>query len=209
MEEKENSNMVTNEKALKNLSLKDIDAFLDDSDSYFQNGDTEKEAATKMLQHLNPESKEFLIREKIRRAVRRFGEDGLTASEVAELTGIGQKSVYTHLKVLTSLREVYAQKKTKNLKLYFPNGKPLHTVGTMRLDWDDTDWKSNPIFEINLMQGVKDRLFFHILEKKYSILEGETPEGAIMVPLDHLDDFIDSLVKLREKVGGHEHGTTQ
>jgi len=153
---------------------------------------------------LSPDAKELLVRESIRRVIRKYGEDGLTIDEIVELTGHSRSAVKRHLDSLCALREVYCLKKNRKVTLYYPNGKPLHTVGKKRLEWE-SDWRNNPIFEITVNIGPKDRLFLHIVEKKFTILEGETPEGAIMVPLDHLDDFIEALKGLKKEVEGVDY----
>ena len=145
---------------------------------------------------LSPEANELLSREKVRRAVREFGADGLTVEEIAKLTGLTSPTITKHLSKLVGLREVYAQKKNNKLTLFYANGKPLHHLGVRRLDFD------NPIIEVCLAEGPKNRAFYYILEKRYTILDGETPEGAVMIPEDRLDEFIAALQELRSAFGG-------
>jgi hypothetical protein len=148
------------------------------------------------FERLDPESKELIVREAVRQAIRKYGSDGLTVDEIIQLTSHGRKAVQKHLDSLISLREVYSQKRNKKLTLYFPNGKPLHSVSKKRLEWDN----GNNIFEISLASGPKDKLFFHILEKRFSILDGEVSEGAILVPLDSVDALIEGLKELQNEV---------
>ncbi len=184
--------------SLDKLTLEDFE----DLDDTILTDDIGTDAIKKeVLSRLSPDAKELVVRESIRRVIRKYGEDGLTIDEIVELTGHSRSAVKKHLDSLCALREVYCLKKNKKLTLYYPNGKPLHTVGKKRLEWE-SDWKNNPIFEITVNMGPKDRLFLHIIEKKFTILEGETAEGAIMVPLDHLDDFIEALKELKKEVEG-------
>ena len=44
--------------------------------------------------------------------------------------------------------------------------------------------------------------FSTFLEKRYSVLEGETSEGAIWVPIEQLERFIEDLKELKENYGG-------
>lgn len=171
------------------LKLSDIERM----DAPFGDEDVEIELDKDQVKQLSPEVREILTRDKIRRAIRKLGEDGLSVEEIIEITGNDKKTVLKHLAVLEGLREVYSQKKNKVFTLYYPNGKPLHQLGKIRFDWN------NPIFEIYIAQGQKDKIFFYILEKKYTILEGEVSEGAIMLPIDRLDEFTNALRQLRDK----------
>lgn len=98
-----------------------------------------------------------------------------------------------HLRVLEGLREVYSQKKNGKLTLYYPNGKPLHNLGKKRIE------SANSILEISIAQGQKKKLFFYILEKKYTIIDGEVSEGAVLLPLESLDEFVEALRTFREE----------
>lgn len=145
---------------------------------------------------LSPEMRTAFAEESVRRAVKKYGEqhEGLTRDEIAKLTGLTSRTVQKHLDSLSKLREIYSITKGKRMTLYFPNGKPLWSVKTERFEWPPT------IFEVKLAKGPNDKLFFHILEKRYSILEGEKPEGGILLPLEAIDDFIKGLKKIAEEV---------
>lgn len=171
------------------LKLSDIERM----DAPFGDEEVEIELDKGQVKQLSPEVREILTRDNIRRAIRKLGEDGLSVEEIIEITGHDKKTVLKHLTALEGLREIYSQKKNKVFTLYYPNGKPLHQLGKIRFDWN------NPIFEIYIAQGQKDKIFFYVLEKKYTILEGEVSEGAIMLPIDRLDEFTDALKQLRDK----------
>jgi len=158
--------------------------------------DLDLELDEKQRKYLSPETHEILAREKVRRAIRDYGTDGLSIEEIVELTGLERTTITKHLNKLIGLREVYSQKKNKKLTLYYHNGRPLHQLGVKKLDFE------NPILEICIAQGPKDNLFFYILEKRFTILDGEVPEGAVMVPFNRLNEFITALQELRESFGG-------
>jgi predicted transcriptional regulator len=153
--------------------------------------DVEYELDKDQMKQLDPETKEILVRDKVRRSVRKMGEDGLSISEIIKLTGFDRKTVVGHLRVLESLREVYSQRKNGKLILYYPNGKPLHNLGKKRIEYGGS------VLEISIAQGQKKKLFFYILEKKYTIIDGEVSEGAILLPLDNLDEFVEALRTFR------------
>jgi DNA-binding transcriptional ArsR family regulator len=181
---------------LRSMSLTDLGKALSEP-----TGGTEDETDLPLKHtvpgHLSPEAREMLIRESIRQAVKNYGgAEGLTVEEVIKMTGFSRPSVSKHLAALSSLREVFSIKKNDKLRLYFPNGRPLHSVGKVRLD------KVNHIFEISLNQGPRDELFFYVQERRYSLMEGERTEGAVMIPVEHADEFVKALYELKERAGG-------
>ena len=145
---------------------------------------------------LSPEMRTAFAEESIRRAVKIYGEthEGLTVDEIAKLTKLSSRTVQRHLDNLCKLREIYSITKGKRMTLYFPNGKPLWSVGSLRFEWPPS------IFEVKLAKGPNNKLFLHILEKRYSILEGEKPEGGILLPLEGLNDFIKGLKKMTDEI---------
>lgn len=169
------------------LKLSDIERM----DVPFGDEELEVEFGKEHIKHLSPDVREILTRDKVRRAIRKLGEDGLSIDELIKITDLDKKTILKHLEALENLREVYSQKKNKNFTLYFPNGKPLHQLGKKRFEWD------NQILDIYLAQGQKNKIFFYVLEKKYTILEGEVSEGAIMLPMDHLEEFVEAMREFR------------
>lgn len=165
-----------------------------DNDKFYE---TEITKEKRDFNKLSPEMKSVISAESIRNAVKKHGlPDGLTIDEIVELTDLTRKTVEKHLKTLCNLREVYSIKKGKRMTLFFPNGKPLWGVGSKRFEWGNT------IFEVTLARGFNEKLFFHILEKRYSILDGEKPEGGILLPVEGIFEFTKELEKLAKKVDG-------
>lgn len=140
-------------------------------------------------------AKDEYVQERIRQVLFTHGWDGLTASEVGQLANVSEPTARKYLEKLCSIRDAYSLKRKANLTLYYPNGKPLHGYGEYRFE-------SLPhIIELMLAEGPDEKLFFHILEKRYSILEGEKTEGGVLIPVEVVDKLIDSLKKLKEKGG--------
>ena len=158
---------------------------IDKSDEDIQDPDQFKEKYDKTI-----------ILDQIRGIVRQYGEDGIAASVVADMADVTTDTARRHLNKLCSLREVYKQKKNKQVWLYYPNGKPLHGIGTRRIESP----KDDIVFELQLAQGKHDDLYFHMKEKRFSLLEGERTEGAVMFPMDRLDDFISEMNELASEV---------
>ena len=176
-------------KVLK-LSLKDvenIDEPIKDDDFW--------DVTQEDFKKLDPETKKIFIREEIRHAVRKYGSEGLTIDELVQLTNHDKKTIEKHLDSLIGLREIYSQKKNKRLALYYPNGTPLHSVARKIVDMGNT------YFEISPAIGPKDKLFFHVLEKRVSLLDEDKAEGAILIPLENIDDFINSLIEIEQDLG--------
>lgn len=179
-------------KTITSLKISDVEKL----DDLFAQEDINIDLDGEQKKHLSPETNAILSREAVRKAVRDFGEDGLSINEIMELTDLNRSTIEKHLKNLIGLREVYSLKKNKKMTLYYNNGKPLHQLGKKRLD------NGMSILEISIAQGRKNSHFFYILEKRYSILEGETAEGAVMLPMNELDEFITALLELQENYGG-------
>lgn len=137
-----------------------------------------------------------VLQDQVRGVVRQYGEDGISAPVIADMLDITAETARRHLKELCSLREVYKQKANKQMDLYYPNGKPLHGVGTRRIESEGGD----QILELQLAQGKGGELFFHVREKRFSLLEGERTEGAIMFPIEHIDEFFSELNDLTSEV---------
>jgi len=137
-----------------------------------------------------------VVQDQVRGVVRQYGEDGISASVVGDMLDVSTETARRHLKELCSLREVYRQKANKQMELYYPNGKPLHGLGSRRIE----DERGDQTLEVQLAQGKNDELFFHVKEKRFSLLEGERTEGAIMFPLKHLDEFFAKLDDLASEV---------
>jgi predicted ArsR family transcriptional regulator len=136
---------------------------------------------------------ETIALDQVRRAVRKYGEDGITVSEIEEVTELNPKTIRKHLDTLRRLREVYRQKKNKQLHLYYPNGRPLHSFGRKRIESGDT------ILDIQLAEGRGEEYAFHITEKRYSLMEGETTEGAVIFPKSMLDEVFTKLQEFAEE----------
>lgn len=134
-----------------------------------------------------------LAQDKVRRAVRKFGEDGITVSEIIEVTGLARNTVDKHLTRLRQLREVYRQKRDKQTYFYYPNGKPLHSFGKKRIEDGET------ILDIQLAKGKNDGLYFHLTEKRFSLMEGETTEGAVIFPMSALDEVFQKMQEFAEE----------
>ena len=163
-----------------------------ENENFYKSNPHDLKLINEQRKYLSPDARELVTRDTIRRIVKKFGENGITISEIAKLSGLDRKTIQKHLEKLNGLREIYSQKRSGNLFLYFPNGKPLHQIGSIRIG------DENPFLDITITQGQRDSLYFYIVEKGYSILEGEVSEGAVMLPIEKLDYFIEALKELKQ-----------
>jgi len=171
----------------QNPSLLDLGSAIEDPvEEFEEKGDS--------IASFTGEENQSLAMDKVRRAVREYGEDGITVAEIEEVTDLSRKTIRRHLDTLRRLREVYRQKKNKQLHLYYPNGRPLHAYGTKRIEDKDT------ILDIQLAEGKNEDYYFHITEKRYSLMEGETTEGAIIFPKSAFDEVVMKLQQFAEEV---------
>lgn len=149
---------------------------------------------TPSVEGFGDDESDTLAQDKVRRAVRQYGEDGITVSEIMEVTNLARNTVDKHLTRLRQLREVYRQKRDKQTYFYYPNGKPLHSFGKKRIEDGDS------ILDIQLAQGKNDDLYFHLTEKRFSLMEGETTEGAVIFPMSSLDEVFQKMQEFAEEV---------
>ena len=145
------------------------------------------------LKGLSRTAREALTLERVRHALFLNGREGLTASEVAGFATISEPTARRHLDRLCAIREAYSVLRKTNARYYYPNGEPLHGLGKYRVE------RGPHIVETVLARGPEDRLFLHVTEKRFSILEGEKVEGGIMIPFELIDRVSDQMKKLQTK----------
>lgn len=173
---------------LDGRSLLDIGSDFDDP--------VEEIGDTNELDSFTNDENESLALHQVRRAVRKYGEEsGITVPELEEVTDLSPKTIRRHLDNLRRLREVYRTKRNKQTYFYYPNGKPLHSFGKKRIDHD-----KDTIIDIQLAEGKNEEYFFHLTEKRASLIEGETVEGAIILPTSFVDELTEKLEEFREEV---------
>lgn len=151
-----------------------------------------RRSPTSDLNTLSSRSRNLLARDLVRQAVRERPDDGTTVSEVCARTGLAEKTVRSHLETLTKLREVYRHKRSANTVIYFPNGKPMHGIKKERLECSNGD----TLLELHVAQGRRDELFLHVVEKRFSLIEGEVTEGGVIIPLANVPELLKRLEKM-------------
>jgi len=136
-----------------------------------------------------------LNKEVIRRALRKAGMTGATSSEISKITELNVQTARKCLEELCVTREAYKLKRNRTTTIYYNNGKPRHEYGTERIDDGSTS------YEISLAEGADESLLIHIVEKRFTLLEGEQIEGGIIIPINLAAQLIKALDKFQSMVG--------
>ena len=134
-------------------------------------------------------------RDRVRGALRKAGVKGATPSEISSLTGLSTQTCRKHLEELCSTREAYRLRRSKQITMYYINGKPRHDFGVDRVEYSDLS------FEVGLAEGPDETLMLHLIEKRETLLEGEQVEGGVIIPLHLVPKLIEKMKKFYEKGG--------
>ncbi len=129
-------------------------------------------------------------RDKVRGALRKAGMQGATPSEIANMVGINPQTARKHLEELCATREAYKLRRSKQITMYYINGKPRHDFGIERVEY------SNLAFEVCLAEGPDNTLMLHLIEKRATLLEGEQIEGGVIIPLDLVPKIMEKMKKI-------------
>lgn len=147
---------------------------------------------TKSIEQLSPEKRSDMIRIAIKRILNNHPE-GLTASDLAEMTGLSAKTVKKHLDFLTAVRETYKKEYGTRLAVFFPNGRLIHPYSdTIRQIGDS-------LFSFQRIENTWGE-FFYIQEKKKDPYTNKTKTvGGVMIERDSVEKFI---AELKEEAEG-------
>lgn len=147
------------------------------------------------LQSLSAEKKERYY-SKIIREILSNSEDGITRSEIQELTGFSLDAISRHLDKLVAMNFAYV-KKFGRTKVYFPNSKTLHSSGKFTFSVGE---KKYILHEIDN----PSRSNVYIQERKEDEFGAENISGGILVSKDDFSNFISNLeVFKEEKLNGN------
>ena len=136
-----------------------------------------------------------LNKEVVRKALRKAGVSGVTSSEISKITRLNIQTARKCLEELCTTREAYKLKRNRTTTIYYNNGKPRHEYGTERLD------DGNATYEISLAEGPSESLLVHIIEKRFTLLEGEQIEGGVIIPISLATPLMKALEKFQMLAG--------
>lgn len=174
---------------IRSLSLRNFDF-----ENYTEIGDLNAEVE---MSGMPQATRETLSTELVRFTLYKYGRDnGITALQCSKISGITEPTTRKYLERLCLIREAYSTK-VGSTTLYFPNGEPLHGFGKYRIE--DT---SPYIVEAVLSRGPKNKLFVHITEKRFSLVDGESVQGGVVIPIEYIDKLVNAMKNLKKKGGG-------
>lgn len=127
---------------------------------------------------------------RIKKVVKRH-PDGVAAPEVAGLVDVAESTARRHLNELKREREVYSRK-VSDTTVWYPNGELIHPYLRFAIDL------KGKTYRFSVQEGRSGPLV-QIQERSYSLLDGESVEGAIFVEYDELDGFAEALEELRTR----------
>jgi len=136
-----------------------------------------------------------LNKEKVRLALRKAGTKGATPQEISNAISIGPQTVKKCLEELCSTREAYRLKRNRTTTMYYYNGRPRHDFGVERVE------DGNTVFELSLAEGPHESLLLHIIEKRFTLLEGEQIEGGVIIPLSQVQAITERIERLQKLAG--------
>lgn len=139
-------------------------------------------------------------RDKVRQALRKAGDRGATSTEISKMTHLAPQTAKKYLEELRAIREAYGLKRNRTTTIYHINGRPRHDFGFERVE------DGNMVFEMSLAEGPDDTLLLHIVEKRFTLLEGEQVEGGVILPIRLIPSIIEKMGKFHELAGGDARG---
>lgn len=133
---------------------------------------------------LRPTDRAGYIRKVIMELLDDNREEGLTISDLEELTGFTRETLGKHLGVLVASREIY--KAGTMSARYHKNGRILHYH---HMDNKEFGKRQYMFYYLNNLEGD----FIYIQEKKVSRFRTVETKGGIMVSVDELPRFMTEL----------------
>jgi predicted transcriptional regulator len=136
------------------------------------------------IKALRPEEREDYVRAVILEILRK-NENGVTISEVMNVTKFNRVTVTKHLEYLVATREAY--KKERGIgTIYFKNGKLVHETDKLSISCD------NRIYQFFRLEN-PDGVFIYIQEQEKDEFRAINVKGGIMIPIMYFQRFMDGL----------------
>lgn len=142
---------------------------------------------------LKPQEREDYIRAVVLDILRK-NEPGVTISEVISATAFNRVTVTKHLEHLVAVREAYKRERGIGT-VYFKNGKLVQETDKFDVSCD------NKIYEFFKLEN-PDGVFIYIQEQERNELRAVNVKGGIMIPLQHLQQFMKGLIHFTTKTAG-------
>lgn len=149
------------------------------------NGSMHYILSSEEIKTLRPDERETYIKNVVKDILDKK-KNGVSISDVVELTGFTRITIGKHLQHLASIREAY-KKETRGGAIFFKNGRLVHPTGQSQIN------VGNKVFAFYRLEN-DDGEFFYIQEKEEDIYKALKVKGGIMIPVKHFQSFLDGLI---------------
>lgn len=140
---------------------------------------------------LPPDKKEKRVFQTINSLLHNHPE-GLTRSDIQEVTPFGRKTIDKHLEKLVALNEGYVRRRG-GTDVYYPNGKLLHD------GVNDKKELNGKTFQIKHLENVSGKLVY-IQEIEDDEYGSEQVKGGLLIPQNMFSDFTTWLREAADKM---------
>lgn len=137
------------------------------------------------INSLKPDHREIYIRNVINEILK-ISPNGITISDINDITGFNRLTIGKHLEHLASIREAY-KKENRRGATYFKNGRLVHPTGQKDIEVGS---KTFSFIRIKNNEGE----YIYIQEKEEDIYKNLKVKGGILIPLDSFQSFIKGLI---------------
>jgi len=130
---------------------------------------------------LSPDAKEKYVFETLN-ALLHENPEGMTRSDIQDVTPFGRKTIDKHLEKLVALNEGYVRR-MGGTDVYYPNGKLLH---------DSVNEKrqiNGKTFQVKHLENISGESIY-IQEVEQDKFGGEEVKGGLLVPKDEFSAFV-------------------
>ena len=136
------------------------------------------------MKNLSPFKKEEVLKENLLACLRK-NPKGLTTTEIQKETKISRKTLEKHLQILVYENEIY-MKQFGPTRVYYPNHR-VHYVDFEKMSF------GNRTYWFDIMENEYGN-FLLIQEKRKN--NGWITQGSVLIPLNKVNLFINSLSKI-------------
>lgn len=151
--------------------------------------DQDFELVDKDYQSLSPDEKERYVF-KVLKNILDGNPDGVTKSNIQDITPFGRKTIDKHLEKLVALNEGYVRR-MGGTDVYYPNGRLLHSsVNEVR----EIDGKTFQVQHLESLSG--ESIYLQEIERDE--FDGDVVKGGLLIPKSHFGDFVGWLSDLVE-----------
>lgn len=135
---------------------------------------------------LSPDAKEKYVFETLNELLHENPE-GITRSDIRDVTPFGRKTIDKHLERLVALNEGYVRR-MGGTDVYYPNGKLLHGS-------EESQQIDGKTFKVKRLENISGESVY-IQEVEEDKFGGEEVQGGLLIPKDNFGAFVSWLDEL-------------